>query len=378
MQYGCVFGAYYLAAFLFSPLTSKCGGCLGPKTLCIIGAIFQAFSTILFGFLKYTADQIVFVGMSYFLRFLSGIAEAAAWNASITILMTAFPTRMTTMMAWTEMSFGIGSCFGPSLGAFLYDIGGFGFPFWTVGTLAFVQSLLLIIAVPTTEASTKKSSSIDNSKSLTVKKAMLTPSIFVPFLDLFVSYLGYGMITSMLEEYLNYEIDVTEQQIGWTFTCLGLVYMVSSLSCGVLCDKLQRPGFLSILSNFVLAIAFTFLGPVIFIPIEPTFLSSTISASLMGMGFGIAVVTSFRRAQKAVIGLGFKEDWNTYMTICSTWSTVFYLSNVIGPSLAGGLVESFGFRVASTAFPFMYVLNGFINLIELLKHSRNEHYEPLE
>ena len=377
MQYGCVFGAYYLAAFLFSPLTSKCGGCLGPKTLCILGAIFQAVSAILFGFLKYTDDKIIFIGMSYFLRFLSGIAEAAAWTASITILMTAFPTRMTTMMAWTEMSFGVGSCFGPSLGAFLYEIGGFCFPFWTVGTLAFVQSLLLIIVVPTIEPSTKEPTK-DNSNLLTVKKAILTPSIFVPFMDLFVSYLGYGMITSMLEEYLDNEISVTEQQIGLTFTCLGLVYMVSSLSCGVLCDKLQRPGLLSILSNAVLAIAFTFLGPVIFMPIEPTFLSTTISASLMGMGFGIAVVTSFRRAQKAVISLGFKEDWNTYMTICSAWSTVFYLSNVIGPSLAGGLVESFGFRVASTAFPFMYVLNGFINLIELLKHSRNEHYETLE
>ena len=122
----------------------------------IIGAIFQAVSAILFGFLKYTDDKIIFIGMSYFLRFLSGIAEAAAWTASITILMTAFPTRMTTMMAWTEMSFGVGSCFGPSLGAFLYEIGGFCFPFWTVGTLAFVQSLLLIIVVPTIEPSTEE------------------------------------------------------------------------------------------------------------------------------------------------------------------------------------------------------------------------------
>ena len=40
---------------------------------------------------------------------MSGIAEAAAWNACLTILMTAFPTRMTTMMAWTEMSFGVGT-----------------------------------------------------------------------------------------------------------------------------------------------------------------------------------------------------------------------------------------------------------------------------
>ena len=371
-----MFGAYYLAAFLFSPLTSKCGGCVGPKTLCILGAIFQAISAILFGFLKYTNNKIIFIGMSYFLRFMSGIAEAAAWNASITILMTAFPTRMTTMMAWTEMSFGVGPCFGPSLGAVLYEIGGFCFPFWTVGTLAFVQSLLLIIAVPTIEPSTKESK--DKANSLTIKKALTTASIFVPFMDLFVSYLGYGMITSMLEEYLKNEINATEQQIGLTFTCLGLVYMVSSLSCGVLCDKLQRPGWLSILSNLVLVIAFTFLGPIIFLPIQPTFLISTISASLMGMGFGIAVVTSFRRAQKAVISLGFKEDWNTYLTICSTWSTVFYLSNVIGPSLAGGLVESFGFRVASTAFPILYVCNGFINLIELIKQPKRESYEPME
>ena len=98
----------------------------------------------------------------------------------------------------------------------------------------------------------------------------------------------------------------------------------------------------------------------------------------MGMGFGLVVVSSFKRAQKAVISLGFDENWNTYLTICSTWSTVFYLSNVIGPSLAGGLVESFGFRVATTAFPFIYVLNGFINLIEWLNRPKYERYELIE
>ena len=55
----------------------------------------------------------------------------------------------------------------------------------------------------------------------------------VPFLDLFLSYLGYAFINSMLEEYLHQETNSSNFQIGWTFTSLGLIYMVGSLLSGV-------------------------------------------------------------------------------------------------------------------------------------------------
>ena len=67
---------------------------------------------MIFGFLDAISDKDIFIGLSFVLRFLCGMAEAGAWNACISILMMAFPTKMATMVAWTEMAFGTGACFG--------------------------------------------------------------------------------------------------------------------------------------------------------------------------------------------------------------------------------------------------------------------------
>ena len=163
-----------------------------------------------------------------FPRFLSGIAEAGSWNAGMTILRATYPNIKNTMMAWTEMAFGIGACFGPPLGSLLYEIGGFSLPFWMVGSLALVQTLTLFYAIPHwnfTQISTV-------SKMPLTLKDVLSFWILVPYWDLFVTYLGYGLINSMLEEYMYKETGANEFQIGGTFTGLGLVYMVFSLSSG--------------------------------------------------------------------------------------------------------------------------------------------------
>ena len=170
-----------------------------------------------------------------FPRFLSGIAEAGSWNAGMTILRATYPNIKNTMMAWTEMAFGIGACFGPPLGSLLYEIGGFSLPFWMVGSLALVQTLTLFYAIPHwnfTQISTV-------SKMPLTLKDVLSFWILVPYWDLFVTYLGYGLINSMLEEYMYKETGANEFQIGGTFTGLGLVYMVFSLSSGYV-----RPQFI--------------------------------------------------------------------------------------------------------------------------------------
>ena len=107
-EYGSVFGAFYLGAFLFCPVAGQIGKKIGPKVLCISGALIQAICTFIFGFLDQIDDKDEFIGFSIALRFLSGMAEAGSWNAGMTILRSAYPDMKNTMMAWTEMAFGIG------------------------------------------------------------------------------------------------------------------------------------------------------------------------------------------------------------------------------------------------------------------------------
>ena len=50
-------------------------------------------------------------------RFLDGMADAAAWGAGVSILMKLFPNRVSQIMSWTEMLFGLGYMLGK-----FYDI----------------------------------------------------------------------------------------------------------------------------------------------------------------------------------------------------------------------------------------------------------------
>ena len=86
----------------------------------------------------------------FFSRFLDGVADAASWAASVSILMKIFPKKVSTIMSWSEMLFGLGYMLGtlknvlltislqisrylifflgPALGSYLYEIGGFLLP----------------------------------------------------------------------------------------------------------------------------------------------------------------------------------------------------------------------------------------------------------
>ena len=45
-------------------------------------------------------------------RALDGIADAAAWGSAVSILMKLFPSKVTTVMSWTETLFGFGYMIG--------------------------------------------------------------------------------------------------------------------------------------------------------------------------------------------------------------------------------------------------------------------------
>ena len=55
----------------------------------------------------------MFLELPFFLlRFLDGVADAASWCAGVSILMKLFPNKVSQIMSWTEMLFGLGYMLG--------------------------------------------------------------------------------------------------------------------------------------------------------------------------------------------------------------------------------------------------------------------------
>ena len=60
------------------------------------------------------------------------------------------------------------------------------------------------------------------------------------------------------------------------------------------------------------------------------------------------------------------------------WSTSFYLGNFLGPTLAGILVDAWGFRTSSVFFWSLYPVVSIINIIEFAYDMRRNSKEAKE
>lgn len=367
-QYGFVFGIANLAAFIFAPIFGRYGAQIGPKILYNAGAFTQGIVGISFGFLEYVQDTGAFIGLSYLLRFLDGMADAASWGAVVSILMKLYPNKVSTIMSWTEMVFGLGYMLGPALGSALYSAGGFLLPFIVVGSWCLVVAIALYFAIPNVKPD--NSDRADTGKSLTLLGLLKSPTIIMPFIDNFICFSGNGMIESMLEPHLKNAAGATQMEVGLTFLILGGVYMVSTPVAGYICDKINYPTLVSILGNLFMAIAFLFIGPVPFIPLSPSVSLIEGMMAVVGFGYAMVMVSTFGRAQSAAIRKGFKDDIDTYLLISGMWSTSFYFGNFLGPTIAGFVVESVGFRATTIGFFVIYVAILVVDFFELFYNIR--------
>ena len=66
-----MFGCENLAAFLAGPIFVKFGTRIGLRHLFITGAISHTISMVLFGFLSYVDNTLVFMILSYLLRYVN-------------------------------------------------------------------------------------------------------------------------------------------------------------------------------------------------------------------------------------------------------------------------------------------------------------------
>ena len=123
--------------------------------------------------------------------------------------------------------------------------------------------------------------------------------------------------------------------------------------------------------------------------------------ALAGIAYSCMVVSSFSRAQSRVLQLGYADDTNTHTMIsgmiiqlffCFTclqysrfiiglWLSAFSLGNFVGPTIAGCLVQTEGFRVTTLVFFGLYSLMILIDIgehIHTLRRNRiRDQYETL-
>lgn len=131
---GLTFSIYALVIMLSSPIFGKILPIVKAKPMLLVGVAVSGLANIGFGLLDKVDEGSWFIASSLVMRSLEGLGAAAFSTASYTYIMHTFPDDVSAAMGLTETFIGIGETIGPAIGGGLYAVGGYGLPFFVLGS----------------------------------------------------------------------------------------------------------------------------------------------------------------------------------------------------------------------------------------------------
>lgn len=111
---------------------------LGTKFIFFNGIFFAGAANILFGLLDMAENTLTFTLLSFLVRIFEALGAAAFSTASYTIVLNLYPEHISTVFGIMETCVGVGMSLGPAIGGALYSVGGFGLPFYILGTCVLI------------------------------------------------------------------------------------------------------------------------------------------------------------------------------------------------------------------------------------------------
>ncbi|CAL4108385.1 unnamed protein product, partial [Meganyctiphanes norvegica] len=353
-EYGLVFGVFELIVFIISPIYGKYLDRIGPRLMNNAGITTVAVMCICFGFLDRIDDPKLFIAMSFIIRIVEALGNAAFITSAFTLIAAEFQTNVGAAFAAMETFFGLGLIVGPTVGGALYELGGYTLPFVVMGALLFVAAILVCILLPK-----RDERPVDHDTEKGTKGSMLTmlkiPSIAIFAFTIMAASISIGFLQATLEPHLR-PLELTPVIMGVMFVLNGGAYAVLAPFWGWLCDHIFSPRLVTLVGSAIVSLSFILIGPVPFIPLQMTLPLVIAALVLHGVGFGAELVATFTGIQQDAISNGFTEGLSTYGLVSGLWTSVFALGCFIGPSLGGLILDSIGFQWGTVFVVVLHIL----------------------
>lgn len=346
-EYGLVFGVFELVVFLVSPLYGAHLNRIGPKLLFNGGILTTGTCAILFGMLDKVEGHVPFITLSFIIRIVEAMGNAAFLTASFAIIAKEFPDNVATMFASLETFFGLGLIVGPTLGGALYAQGGYSLPFAVLGSALFCAAVMSCIVLP------KNHDDEDPKPSgPTMMSLLKVPGVMLSAISIISTSMSIGFLQATLEPHLR-EFHFSPMVLGLMFVINGGVYAISAPCWGWLCDHPGiRPKYIIAVGSLFVAGGFLLVGPAPFFDMPTILWVSIVGLILHGLGMGSQLVASFSDALSTAIASGLPNSIETYGLVSGMWTSTFALGAFIGPTVSGLLFDYIGFR-NSTVFIFV-------------------------
>jgi MFS transporter, DHA1 family, solute carrier family 18 (vesicular amine transporter), member 1/2 len=220
---GFLFASFGLTLLTFSIPMGAASDRVGRKPPLVIGLLALAAASLLFAFGRGL--------LSLFLaRLVQGAADAVTWVVGFALLADLYgPADRGRVMGLVMSGTGFGFMIGPSLGGWLYQVGGISLPFLAVAALAAVAAaaFMWIDAPPAHQ----------DRETLPLAAVVRNPALATCVAAVVIASAVTSMLEPVLPLFLSSQLGIGPARVGFVFGIAALVAMVLHPLYGRLCDR---------------------------------------------------------------------------------------------------------------------------------------------
>lgn len=338
---GLVFSCFELWIFLSAPLFGNFLTRIGPRFMFIAGLFVCGACAVLFGVLDRCPPDTIFIVMCFLVRTVEALGASAFITASFAIIANEFPEHVATVFGTLETFSGIGLMIGPPIGGALYELGGFGLPFWVMGSLLMVSAFLTWLLLPSRP-------DVHRPDRGSMIRLLGSPLVVVTMVTIVSGSFSLGFLDPTLADHLD-QFHLRTSIVGLIFVVAPGIYAMTAPLWGYLSDTKGISRFLIGAGGIGSGISFLLLGPSPLLPfLKHELWLVILSLALLGLTVGCALVPTLKCLILGAKKVGFEDNLDTFGLVSGLFNSAFSLGTFVGPTVGSVIQEYKGFDWAAT------------------------------
>ncbi|CEP02934.1 Major facilitator superfamily (MFS) profile domain-containing protein [Plasmodiophora brassicae] len=335
---GAILSVFPFAVLVTAPMFGMLIPILGPKALILTGSVVTGISTAAFALID-DFNGTPFVVSGFAIRIIQGIGSAASSTGSDALMTSMFTgCSIGKMAGFLEVCGSIGFMFGPFLGGFLFEYGGFQLPFFVVGALTLTTVIPLMWLIPRRDKALRKRSQV------TVYQIMTTPGVALIFAASVVGMTVFSFLDLALQPELASQ-NVSPSSVGLLFVMISFIYALAAPAIGWVSTPANTRGLI-VFGLSLVAASLCVLGPapVGFIPRALSLRCGSLVFLSAGAAMVLVPVVPQMVELTKHLGAG-ATDVVSGVVIAS-----YSLGEIIGPVVGGALLQYVGMSLGASIF----------------------------
>ncbi|WP_078394738.1 MFS transporter [Shouchella patagoniensis] len=331
-EIGLLFASYAIALFISTPIFGALADRVGRKKLLVIGLIALAITTIIYALS--TSFWILVLA-----RLLQGFAAAIPWTAGLALLAEVFTKEERGKAMGIAMSGQAGGVLlGPPIGGWLYEFGGYSFPFFIATGIALLAALLCLVALRNVPE-TRSESFISPFKILRNKNVLMVAGVAVVGASVFAS------IEPTLPIHFNEKLNISPGAIGLMFVVVTLGYGITAPFIGTISTKIGHIKTIRIgIVMAAIVLPLNALPNIIWVQV--------VTLILLGITLGMVLTPALPKLADISQEAGATSQGLTY----AVYNTAYSFGMMAGPLVAGTLTDRLGLLTAYSAMGVLFIL----------------------